>query len=347
MDVFKYINSKDIREHLRINDYSFDSLEAAWLIYECRDKTIKEKHRDWMELIETMPDCEIPKRINTCPQESLHVFLKKYMEIENKCMEQFLDDNHGDTYADDKPYVFRFEYVYPTGSPYEYPTVFSSFLALHESIMEPDSDVTKIYCTKMRIDDLNHESGSRAILTPELDFLEIEPHGLTDEEDNIFNGVFEGLWFDFPTPFKKGDIVWNPLYPDSDCLSGGPFVLENVNLDRIIGERTKESRRKLGDTSDMDADGYFINPDGGIYYENMWNYMDLEYYPEELSGIHRILIPLSSFMKGKIDIGLFARAYHQIMTETYSKRIKPRMITEEGLTLAGINNKEMEWHCGT
>ena len=326
MNVLRFVNSKDIRNHLETIGYQFNSLEAAWLIHECRDATVEEKHKAWKELIETMPDCDVPKRVNTVPQASLHTFLKKYMDLENKYINQFFNQ--------DKQSVYQYRYSLRNGSQWNnWSNAFSSIEKIFGN--DPDSEVSAVHCRKYEIDKNDHEL--TAIFTTDLKLLKIEPYGLEEEEYDIINGVFEGLWFDFPTPFKKGDIVWNPQHPDSDCVSGGPFVLENVNLDRIVYEKTKESRRKYGDTSDMDADGYFVNPDGGIYYENMWNYMDLEYYREELTGIQRILIPLSSFMKGKIDIGLFARAYHQIMTEIYLERIKPRMYTEEGLALAGIH----------
>ena len=101
MNILRFINSKDIREHLKKLDYQFNSLETAWLIYQCREATIEEKHKAWEELIGTMPDCEILKRFNTAPQPSLHDFLKKYMELEDRFIAQFLEDNHGDTYAND------------------------------------------------------------------------------------------------------------------------------------------------------------------------------------------------------------------------------------------------------
>lgn len=47
MDIFRFVNSKDIREHLRNIGYEFNSLEAAWLIYQCRDAAIDEKHKAW------------------------------------------------------------------------------------------------------------------------------------------------------------------------------------------------------------------------------------------------------------------------------------------------------------
>lgn len=83
MDILRFVNSKDIREHLRNIGYEFNSLEAAWLIYQCHDATIDEKHKAWNELIEKMPDCTVTERLNTVPQDSLHAFLRQYMELED------------------------------------------------------------------------------------------------------------------------------------------------------------------------------------------------------------------------------------------------------------------------
>ena len=91
-DIFSFINSRDIRIHLRKISYPFRTDEAAWLIYQCRDVTIKEKHKAWQELIETMPDCRIEQRHNTAPQESLHVFLREYMALEDRLASAFYED---------------------------------------------------------------------------------------------------------------------------------------------------------------------------------------------------------------------------------------------------------------
>ena len=62
VDVCRFINSKDIRDYLRSINYQFTPIEAAWLIYYCRELTLQEKHAAWQELIDTMPDCPIAKR---------------------------------------------------------------------------------------------------------------------------------------------------------------------------------------------------------------------------------------------------------------------------------------------
>ena len=182
MNIFRFINSKDIREHLRKLDYQFNSLETAWLIYQCREATIEEKHKAWEELIETMPDCEILKRFNTAPQPSLHDFLKKFMELEDRFVTQFLEDNHGDTYADDKPYVYQFEFLYPDGSKMEWHTPFSK-VSEYKNLLDPQEPVKAIQCRKYRIDRVDYMM-DYALFTPELKFLRIEPIRIKDKKEN-------------------------------------------------------------------------------------------------------------------------------------------------------------------
>ena len=92
MDIFRFINSRDIREYLKIRNYPFTSLEAAWLIYQCRCATIKEKHEAWQELIQTMPDCAVAERPHTAHHESLHQFLKEYIRTEDEILDWFFRD---------------------------------------------------------------------------------------------------------------------------------------------------------------------------------------------------------------------------------------------------------------
>lgn len=333
MDILRFINSKDIRKHLNSVGYRFNSLETAWLIYQCRDATIKEKHKAWNELIETMPDCSIEERLNTIPQDSLHAFLKKYMELEDKLINEFYDEKHTDTFDDDKPFVYRFKYICKDGSHYDWDTVFSCFDALYETIMEPEEDVVSIKCTKMQIDRLN--TWQTVLLNPSFEILHLDPGHLESEEENdIYWGVFEGLWFEFPTPFCKGDIIWNPNLPDGFC--GGPFVTTGVCLDEIDNDKVKDNLRENGDTSDMCSGGYFLNDDGSIYPECVANYMDLEFYEKELVGSQKTLIALGNFMKGEIDPGLYARAYHQIITSGYAEDSIPCDYLNSGLILAGL-----------
>ena len=337
MDIFRFVNSKDIREHLRDIGYEFNSLEAAWLIYQCRDAAIDEKHKAWNELIATMPDCPIEKRLNTVAQDSLHAFLRQYMELEDKYRNEFCGKKRAGTFNEDKPFVYKFNYIYKDGTEYDWKTVFSRFGALPETVMEPEDDVISIQCTKMQIDRLN--SQQIAYLTPSFKFLYLDPgHIDSDKESNLFRGVFDGLWFEFPTPFQKGDIVWDPAQPEGICA--GPFVTTGVCLDGIEDDRVKENLRKNGDSSDMCAGGFFLNEDGSIYGECMSNYMNLEFYDRELTSSKRTLIALSNFLKDEIDLVLFARAYHQIITAGYAENSIPLDYMKSGMILAGLSKPD-------
>ena len=41
MDITRFINSRDIREHLKKIGYQFTSLEAAWLIWQCKNHHVQ------------------------------------------------------------------------------------------------------------------------------------------------------------------------------------------------------------------------------------------------------------------------------------------------------------------
>lgn len=340
MNILRFVNSKDIRKYLADIDYKFSPLEAAWLIFQCNDATIREKHAAWKEIICTTPDCAVPEGGFTAPRESLHAFLKKHMELEDKYIKEFMDSKHADTFSDEKPYVYRFVYFYKDGSVHEWETVFSQFDAIFENIMEPDPDVVRIKCIRSQIDGCYADTQA-AYLNPELELLSIDVGNIPNDEMDDYWMIFESMWFEFPTPFKKGDILWNPNDPVTNCCCG-PFVNEGICLEGITSKQAKENIRKNGDNTDMTAAGYFLDEKAGIYHEVMHNYMDLEYYDKELTGSQRVLIPLSNYLKGEIDAGLYARAYHQIMLECTAEACRPLDYTKAGMVLAGLERKDEE-----
>ena len=85
MDITEFINSKDIRNYHREINYKYSPLQAAWLIYQSARNTITEKHLAWKELIDSMPDCLMQDKGYLCEVMHLHDFLKRYMEVQNKC----------------------------------------------------------------------------------------------------------------------------------------------------------------------------------------------------------------------------------------------------------------------
>lgn len=131
------------------------------------------------------------------------------------------------------------------------------------------------------------------------------------EEEGEVLSAFDGMWFDFPTPFKKGDIlVRQDLHGQ-----GAPFILNDL----ITWDCSKRIRDE-GDNTDMCAGIIGLNEgEGTLYDECESNYMDFEYYEEPLIGEKRLLKPISSLMKGEINVPLAFNAFRKIMLEESAK----------------------------
>ncbi len=84
MDLFRFINSKDTRDYLQQIDYSFTAPEAAFLVWRCRNATLKEKFAAWREMIETMPNCSLTRR-KTEPIDNCHDFLRRLLHPRKHC----------------------------------------------------------------------------------------------------------------------------------------------------------------------------------------------------------------------------------------------------------------------
>ncbi len=329
MDVLCFINSRDIREHLRKIDYQFSALEAAWLIYQSRNTTLDERHHAWRQLISEYSDCPIPERRNTVPQPSLHGFLEEYMDMENRALERFRDPTGA---------VYRIEYHSKGFVPTFEKRVLSRFEPekMH-SLFEEDDDWS-IWCKRLPVDGSEIEALESFFyvrLNKEMQILEISPDFPDDDRDReLMLDVFQGFWFDFPTPFQKGDILWDPNEPDGFC--GGPFVCHSINLHGIADERKMEYIRENADDSDMTAHGLFVSAQDGVYSEAMHNYMNCEYYRKELVGAQLLLKPFSAYEKGEVDAVLLVHACHYIMLELEKEYTGLKFYTEEELKKVGI-----------
>ena len=91
LNIYRFINSRDIRKHLEDLKYEFNALEAAWLIYQCADATLEEKHDAWIWIIENIPDMEVIERPNCKYRESLHDTLRKYIALEEKLLDRYIE----------------------------------------------------------------------------------------------------------------------------------------------------------------------------------------------------------------------------------------------------------------
>ena len=57
--ICNFINSRDIRNHLREIDYRFSVPEYAYLIWQSRNHSVEQRHKEWKQLINSTETCMI------------------------------------------------------------------------------------------------------------------------------------------------------------------------------------------------------------------------------------------------------------------------------------------------
>ena len=109
MDYISLLNSKSIEKHWREIGYQPNALEAAWIVYSNRKLNFSEKCKYWEEIINTMPDMEIPERVNCNHYDSLHKFLLGFINISRRFIDWFYahtGEMYTLTIADDDYYQY-------------------------------------------------------------------------------------------------------------------------------------------------------------------------------------------------------------------------------------------------
>lgn len=110
LDIIDFINSSAIANHCRNIGHRFSTLDMAYLIWTSEKHSIEEKHNAWQILINTQPDVEVAERPWTPYIESLHAFLLRFIEVENKCLALFFRD---------EPYcIYSYSIWYPGDEDY-------------------------------------------------------------------------------------------------------------------------------------------------------------------------------------------------------------------------------------
>lgn len=326
MNIYKYIRSKDVREYNEKIGHKFIATESAFLVWLNYEITLKEKHDAWREIMREMPDEEVPKRVNADYAPSLFALLNKFIEADNRLIDEF--------YKKDERTVYSYRYICKGDSSLgeDFGWIYSDSGYIQGELRK-DSDLgiicveyTKKYISSHYRKITLKTDGSGNVTSVDGDFIQGIDLSLKKDE------FFEGLWIDVPTPFRKGDIVCSRktpfgynIYSDSK-----PFVLLSLanwsakdaeergeklsEEDKAWKDKHLKYLKEYGDITDMTACGYFLSSDyndrftGEFYNEVMHDYVDLEYYRGEFNGGERVLLPIKHFLGGDIDEETFAKA---------------------------------------
>lgn len=332
MDVFSFINSRDIRDYLKQIEYRFNSLEVAWLIWQCRSMSYEDKKVAWQEVINTMTDCKVESRANVKGWDSLHSMLRQYISEMDSIIHDF--------YSKQKDCVFMYRFLCKGDMEWceNYQTVFASLdecKAALEAELSDCYEVLEYEIRKQSLLDVNEYC--EVSFTADGQIIQVDCAPMVEEQADILRCSFEGMWFVFPTPFKTGDIVKENRGDYAvrwDCDGG--FVLKGLST-----WNASDEIRKNGDITDMNGYGYFVNPDGTVYQEVMYNYMNLEYYNGPYEKNERILKAISMNLKGEADLDFLLCVYRRILLENAADDIMlTNWFSREDVEKMGI-------HCNT
>ena len=131
MDIYRFLDSNDIRAHLQSLRYGFTLPEAAFLVWQCATAALSEKHTAWRELTQTMPDCKMERRRNMCEIQSMHGFLQEYIELEEKLLRTFCENDGG---------IYRWTECQEDGVRFEHPGIYTDYAKCRNRISREISD---------------------------------------------------------------------------------------------------------------------------------------------------------------------------------------------------------------
>ena len=335
MDICTYVNSRDIGDYLRKINYEFTSKEAAWLIWQCFSISLEEKHNAWEQLMKEMPDYDLGERFDFLTNNSLYELIRRNIKNDEKLYELFKKKETGA--------VYQYRFYCPNDSSWceDYESIYASLEECWTEIEEDMNlgieviDIRKRYISSNKIIEVR--------FTPNKTIMNIYSYNMEYEDSACIEANFDEMWFDFPVPFKKGDILV-PVHkpgPNYRWSESGPVVMDSISpFEKELNERIQNATR--GDSSDMLVWGFFQDPDGRIYHECEFNYMDYEYYKGQFNGPRRLLMALSNFIKGKIRVELLLTAYRKIiMDEVCEDVMLHSWFSKEELGHAGLKESNI------
>ena len=294
-DIYNLINSKDIANHLCHIGYKFTSIEVAWLIWQSRHLDLSQRHTAWREVISCMPDCKLDATERHREIPSLHKYLKNLIAAQEDAKKSFFEAAP-DSYFNGEVRGKSFDAWDPAG--------FSTFDACiaHLDAYESDPESILYYrISKFKLIQKEYEEEITVIF---------DCNGqIRDIHTVHFQNIFTSLYFDFPVPFKKGDILVRssegiPTLADSGYWAKVVYLSHGV-----------DKEKQLATFEDMTLNGYFFRGMSELSRGSEGNYMDFELARDKLVSTERVLAITSELLKNRLDVVEYAEMYYLIKLE--------------------------------
>ncbi len=331
MDIFSFIDSKDVENYLQRKDYKFTPIEAAWVIWHSHEKPLTEKFEAWKELIAHYPNT--PVIIEGKEVAKLDEFLNKYMKLCENTLQAF--------YKGGENFVYGYERIVKRKRE-----ISSRFYKSYQDILTvKDHSLTellnahKYIFTQKRYDD---DEVICKIVTDtafEPNPISIEFYGNQLDE---LSGAFEKMRITIPTPFHKGDLlipIQFPHYAEASELK--PFVLECLencfDCDTPCGNGFYLNEETY---TAMTGCGCFINDEGAFFHQFVEDYFDCEYYRDALKGKDKILYALSNYKQDYINVLQLLNASQILLLEEKAQELRRPLGNEYNNNhLMGLDNE--------
>lgn len=344
MNVIKFFNSKDVANYLARTGYKFTTLQTAFIVWNNKSLPLFEKRDAFKQIIVEMPDCPLPKRRGEYENQSTHVFLREYMDLLEEWSKIFRDST-------DAVYMFKVSVdgVNDLDDEYVYPTLKECMTAVKDYMDESEAEYPFTIC-RQYIHGAAKPVTARFFADGQL--ADIRGHYRMSKHKEELAKAFEWMWFDIPTPFKTGDILVNNYCNVAVSPDGEPFALRSLGnwnsaqyikngLDRDVDlkwiDKHITEQEEYGDNTDMSVNGYFVMSDGTIYAENIYNYIDCEFYRGSLTGANRSVKAVSGYLKRQIGLDVLLNTYKIILDEEeVVSRTSALNIRAEVLPLVGL-----------
>lgn len=295
MNVYSLINSKDISKYLQNINYEFSSLEYAWLIWQSNKLTITQRHKAWEDIITNMPDCQIPQSPHRLGMPSLKDYLRDLIDAQKTAQNDFFKSEAN---------IFYNGEINGKGFSGWDPTAFASFEACIEHLDSYQSDpqnVLRYRVTKFKLVEDTYVEEYTVIFDCNMQMREIETR--------YFTNIFNTLYFNFPVPFQKGDILMR-VKNETTTIAGAVPSNEKV----VYLSHGSEKSPYLLTYEDMTLNGYFWYFDG-VKSDSEPCYLDFEFAKEKLVESDRFLTITSAFLREELNVAEYAEMYHLIKVD--------------------------------
>ena len=325
MDFTEFLNSKDIAEHLRKNDWELSPEGALYVIHGSKNHTLAEKREAYLSLLAQYPNYKLKeRRFGAFKNHTLESFLHALFQKQDVLIEECKKEGDDAVYS-------AYTYTSDEGWNCDDRSLFRTFDECFFAAKEEDG-VEKIEITKQFLP--TNRTISLTFL-PNGALLDVE----TSRRDDEVMDAFEMLYVEIPTPFRFGDVVtpvkervwdskFHESYEDVWVLTNLPHwnreTASRCDLRETWGsldgyfasEKLRKRHLMEGDETDMLFSGYFLTEHGFVRDHSVREtYLDLEYFRGELSGRGRILLAISLYFQRKINLEILLASVKAIEAE--------------------------------